>query len=106
MYSFSGSFPKATQCSLDFLEPVFTAADENWSFPKTLFRCSSLLLMTKPVALSLGCWTGFRAKPFYSSSFLMHDVQIENYQHLIITVAVSMIRGFEILSFSLLHSSS
>ena len=38
--------------------------------PQTLFQCSSLLLIAKPVALSIGCWTGLRAKSFYSCSFL------------------------------------
>ena len=54
-------FSQATQCSLDFLEPVDSAADEkkNWSSPQTLFQCSSPLLMAKPVALSIGRWTAF-----------------------------------------------
>ena len=41
-------FLEATQWSLDFLEPVDSAADVNWSSPQTLFKCSSLLLMAKP----------------------------------------------------------
>ena len=44
--------------------------------------CSSLLLlMAKPVALCVGCWTGLRAKYFYSYSFLMHVVLIANRQY-------------------------
>jgi len=46
-------FSEATQWSLDFLEPLDSATDENWSSRKTLFQCSSFLLMAKPVALSL-----------------------------------------------------
>ena len=61
-------------------EPVVSAADENWSSPQTLFQCSSLLLMAKPVALSIGCWTGLRAKSFFSCAFLMHVVQITHYR--------------------------
>ena len=39
--------------------------------PQTLFQCSSLLLlMAKPVALSIRCWTGLRAKSFYSKLVL------------------------------------
>ena len=38
--------------------------------------------MAKPVALSIGCWTGLRAKSFYSCSFLVHAVQIANHQYL------------------------
>ena len=58
---FLSLFSEATQWSLDFLEPVVSAADENWSSPQTLFQCSSLLLlMAKPVALSIGCWRGFK----------------------------------------------
>ena len=38
-------------------------------------------LMAKPVALSMGCWTGLRAKSFYSFSFLVHVVQIANHRY-------------------------
>ena len=37
--------------------------------------------MAKPVALSVGCWTGLRAKYFYSYSFLMYVVLIANRQY-------------------------
>ena len=48
---------------------------------QTLFQCSSLLLIAKPVALSIRCCTGLRAKSFYSCSFPMHVVQIANHQY-------------------------
>jgi len=107
-------FSQATQCSLDFLEPVDSAADENWSSPQTLFQCSSPLLMAKPVVLSIGCWTALRAKSFYSCSFLMHAVQIANHQYHLSLLRVpwhilqlppygkQTVRAFEILS--CLHS--
>ena len=45
------------------------------------------LIMAKPVALSIGCWTGLRAKSFYSCSFLMHVVQIASHQyHLLLSL--------------------
>ena len=67
---------------MDFLEPAVSVADRNWSSPQTLFQCSSLfLLMVKPVAPSIGYWTGLRAKFFYSYSFLTHVVQIANHQY-------------------------
>ena len=73
---------EATQWALDSLEPIVSAADENWSSPQTLFLCFSLLfLMAKPVALSIGCCTELRAKSFYSCSFLMHVVQIAKQQY-------------------------
>ena len=81
-------FSEATQWSLDFLEPVDSAADENWRSSQTLFQCSSLVLMAKPVALSMGCWTGLRAKSFSSCSFLMHLVQIANHQYHLLLLRV------------------
>ena len=39
----------------------WTAADEHWSSPQTLFQRFSLLLMAKAVALSIRCWTGLRS---------------------------------------------
>ena len=77
----SGSFPKPLN-DLDFLEPIVSAAGEYWSSPQTLFHCSSpLLLIAKPIALSIGCRTGLKAKSFYSSSFLIPVVQIANHQY-------------------------
>ena len=78
----SQDLSEATQWALDSLEPIVSAADENWSSPQTLFQCSSLLfLMAKPVALSIGCCTELRATSFYSCSFLMHVVQIAKQQY-------------------------
>ena len=50
-------FSEATQWSLDFLEPVNSAADENWSSPQTSFQCSSLLsdTFTKTWSGGLSC---------------------------------------------------
>ena len=57
--------------------------------PQALFQCSSLLfLMAKPVALSIGCRTGLRAKSFYSCSFLMHVVHIANHQYHLVLLRV------------------
>ena len=111
--SISHLFSEANQLSLKSFKPVDSAADENWSSPPALFQCSSLVLMAKPVALSIGCWTGLRAKSFNSCSFLMHLVQIANRQYrLFNTVAGAVaylanvpyanqtIRAFEIISFS------
>ena len=82
-------FTQATQCSLDFLETVDSAADKNWSSPQTLFLCSSPLSMAKPVALSIGCWTGLRANSFYLCSFLMHVVPIANHQYYLLLLRVT-----------------
>ena len=38
-------------------------------------------LFAKPVALSIGCWTGLAAKSSYSCSFLIHVVQIANHRY-------------------------
>ena len=50
-------FSEATQWSLDFLEPVNSAVDENWSSPQTSFQCSSLLsdTFTKTWSRGLSC---------------------------------------------------
>ena len=89
--------------------------------PQTLFQGSSLLLfMAKPVApvaLSIRCWTGLRAKSFYSKLVLFWCMsfrqQITNITHYCCGCRdVSCgclhwtIRAFEILSFSPLHFSS
>ena len=43
--------------------------------------------MEKPVALRTQCWTGLRAKCFYSSSFRMHVVHVADHQyHLILSL--------------------
>ena len=38
-------FSEATQCSLDFLEPIDSATDENWSSPRKFLQFCSPLLM-------------------------------------------------------------
>ena len=85
--------------------------------PQTLFQCYSLLLMAKPVALSIRCWTGLRAKSFYSKLVLFWCMsfrqQITNITHyccgchdISCGCLHWTIRAFEILSFSPSHFSS
>ena len=81
-------FPSLFQSHSMISEPVVSAADENWSSPQTLFQCSSLLIMPKPVALSIGCWTGLRAKSFFSCAFLGYVVQIANHQYHLLLLLV------------------
>ena len=105
------SFPKPLNDPWIILSPWF---QQLMKIRFLLRRCFGVPtpLMARPLALSIGCWTGLRAKSFYSCSFLMHVVEIADHQYYLLPLRVpwhilrlpsyanQTIRTFETLSFS------